>query len=278
MKRPHLTSRGTKRFVNNLTIHEGGIVLSLICRLFGHKWKDGVCNRCNKKKAEYDDKVQAAISGNKEILQTGRTSVDQLEHDLKKAIADEKKSINPKFHRTEKEEELSFNFSQKWASAIQKYEDAIYSETAKVGTLDSIDKNIEQCHKAIDAFEAFRNYCYKKSKGGQIYFDDMWEHCHNSKDPCFSYIQSTKDYLIELTENYDTYKIRFEKESRLDTILLDIISNDNGISQRKLYPLIPEVPQAAIRKAVDGLAKDGKIIKEKKGSSYTLRLAEGEKN
>jgi hypothetical protein len=24
--------------------------------------------------------------------------------------------------------------------------------------------------------------------------------------------------------------------------------------------------------------KDGKIIKEKKGSSYTLRLAEGEKN
>ena len=101
---------------------------------------------------------------------------------------------------------------------------------------------------------------------------------HNSKDPCFSYIQSTKDYLIELTENYDTYKIRFEKESRLDTILLDIISNDNGISQRKLYPLIPEVPQATIRKAVDGLAKDGKIIKEKKGSSYTLRLAEGEKN
>lgn len=86
--------------------------MSLICRLFGHKWKDGVCNRCNKKKAEYDDKVQAAISGNKEILQTGRTSVDQLEHDLKKAIADEKKSINPKFHRTEKEEELSFNFSQ----------------------------------------------------------------------------------------------------------------------------------------------------------------------
>ena len=63
--------------------------MSLICRLFGHKWKDGVCNRCNKKKAEYDDKVQAAISGNKEILQTGRTSVDQLEHDLKKAIADE---------------------------------------------------------------------------------------------------------------------------------------------------------------------------------------------
>jgi polyphosphate kinase len=127
-----------------------------------------------RRKLEYDDKVQAAISGNKEILQTGRTSVDQLEHDLKKAIADEKKSINPKFHGTEKEEELSFNFSQKWSSPIQKYEDAIYSETAKVSTLDSIDKNIEQCHKAIDAFEAFRNYCYKKSKGDQIYFDDIW--------------------------------------------------------------------------------------------------------
>lgn len=79
--------------------------------------------------------------------------------------------------------------------------------------------SIEQCHKAIDAFESFRNYCYKKSKDGQIYFNDMWEHYHNSKDPCFSYIQSTKDYL-------------------------------NCISQRKLYTLIPEVPQATIRKMV----------------------------
>ena len=137
--------------------------------------------------------------------------------------------------------------------------------------MDTVDKNIQQCHRAIDAFESFRNYCYKKSKGGQIYFEDMWEHFHNFKDPCFSYIQRTKDYLQELTENYDAYKVRFEKESQLDTILLDIIRNENGILQRKLYPLIPEVPHANIRKAINELMKAGK----KKGSSYSLWIAEG---
>ncbi|GAB6170746.1 hypothetical protein JCM15765_02240 [Paradesulfitobacterium aromaticivorans] len=252
--------------------------MTLICSLFGHKWRNRTCTRCGKEQTVQSKDIEIKEIETEDILPTGRTFEEQVKHDLQNVIESEKRSINPKFHRTEREEDLSFNFSQKWASAIQKYEDDIYSETAKVGTLNSVDDNIEQCHKAIAAFEAFRNYCYKKSKGGQIYFDDMWEHCHNSKNHCFSYIQSTKDYLNELTENYDAYKVRFEKESQLDKILLDIISNDNGISQRKLYPLIPEVPQASIRKAVDELVKAGKVIKEKKGSSYTLWLAEGEAN
>lgn len=163
--------------------------MSLICSLFGHKQRNGACTRCGKKQAR---QAKDNKSGVEDILPTGRTFEEQKEYDLQNAIAAEKSSVNPKFHRSEKEEDLSFNFSQKWASAIQKYEDAIYNETAKVGTLDTVDKNIEQCQRAIDAFESFRNYCYKKSKGGQIYFEDMWEHCHNSKNPCFSYIQRTK--------------------------------------------------------------------------------------
>lgn len=191
----------------------------LICSLFGHKWKNSACARCGKKQAgQAKDKNSEA----EDILPTGRTFKEQKEYDLQNVSAAEKSSINPKFQRTEKEEDLSFNFSQKWSSAIQKYKDAIYNETAKVGTLEKVDKNIEQCQKAINAFESFRNYCHKKSKGGQIYFDDMWEYCHNSKNPCFNYIQSTKDYLKELTENYELYKVLYEKESQLDSLLLEI--------------------------------------------------------
>ena len=257
------------------------MVLSLVCSILGHKWRDGVCIRCSKKLPVHDikadDKVRV-INEEKtpeEILPTGRTFEVQMEQDFQKVIAEQKSSINPKFHRTEKEEDLSFNFSQKWETAISKYENAIYNEAAKVGTLDTVDENIEQCHITIDAFESFRDYCYKKSKGGKIYFEDMWECCHNSKNPCFSYIQSTKDYLNELTKNYESYKVRFEKESQIDMILLKIINNENGILQRKIYALIPEVPQARIRKAIDELVKLEKLTKEKKGSSYSLWLSEG---
>ncbi|WP_106768822.1 hypothetical protein [Paenibacillus faecalis] len=251
--------------------------MSLMCSLFGHKLKNGICVRCNKKQAGHDEDIHNA-KGINEILPTRKKLEEQIKHDLQKTIESEKHTTNPKFHRTEREEELSFNFSQKWVSIIQKYEDAIYKETEKVGTMNSIDENIEQCYEAIAAYEAFKNYCYRKSRGGQIYFDDMWEHCHNSKNPCFSYIQSTKDYLKELKENYDAYKVRFEKESQLDMMLLDIINNENGILQRKLYKLIPEVPQASIRKVVDELVKIGKVKKEKKGSGYLLCIAKGDTN
>lgn len=118
--------------------------------------------------------------------------------DLQKAIEYEKNSTNPKFHRTELEEELAFNFSYQYKDEIERLENLIVSEANKIKHLKDTTEKIRQCQKAIKTFEAMRTFCYSKGDAGKLYFDDMWEHCHNSKSECFSFIQPIKNILNDL--------------------------------------------------------------------------------
>ena len=53
--------------------------------------------------------------------------------------------------------------------------------------------SVKQVDFRSTMYEDFKKFCYSKGEGGKIFFDDRWEYCHNSKNPCFSYIQSTLD-------------------------------------------------------------------------------------
>lgn len=110
---------------------------------------------------------------------------------LESAKIIEKNSPNPKFHRTEREEDLAFNFSQKYHSEVSQFDDSIYESVSKIKTCQTTEDKIKQCELAISTYERARKFCYSKGKGGKLYFDDMWEHCHNSKNPCFSFIEKT---------------------------------------------------------------------------------------
>lgn len=55
-----------------------------------------------------------------------------------------------------------------------------------------------QCRIAITTYQDAKRFCYEKGERGQLYFDDMWEHCHNSRNFCFSYIQKTVDTMNKL--------------------------------------------------------------------------------
>lgn len=116
---------------------------------------------------------------------------DRQKADLQAAIDYEKASPNPKFHRTEKEEDLSFRFSERNYEKITKLENKIYEAAAAVDGCGTIRQQIKKCDTAIKAYERLKAFCYK-TKGGTIYFQDMWEFCHNSKNPCFSYIDDIK--------------------------------------------------------------------------------------
>jgi hydroxymethylpyrimidine pyrophosphatase-like HAD family hydrolase len=132
--------------------------------------------------------------------ETNKTSVLTKNQTLNlKAIDEENKTLNPKFHRSAHEENLAFKFSQKYSSELSSLEKNIYNEVSKIKLIKSNKEKIDQCQKAIAVYEDAKKFCYKKGKGGELYFNDMWEHCHNSKKECFSYIQNTKDLLIKLT-------------------------------------------------------------------------------
>lgn len=117
---------------------------------------------------------------------------------------------NPKFYRSNHEKELSFNFSIKYEKEIKLYEDSIYNlgitiikikdKWIKNANNDELSEKIELCNKFIDIYNKFHNFCYRKGKGGTIYFQDMWEYCHNSKNPCFSYNSLIMNKKIELEQ------------------------------------------------------------------------------
>lgn len=126
----------------------------------------------------------------------------------------ERGKINIKFYRTAREEELSFNFSQTHSSKLSKLENELFYALQAIGktgpkwiktaSKEEINTKIQACEKAIVLHNKLKTFCIKTSKGGSIYFEDMYEHCHNSKNPDFRYIQSTEDTLKRLQDHLNT--------------------------------------------------------------------------
>lgn len=134
-------------------------------------------------------------------LEDGLTIKEHMQQGYNKIIKDEKNSSNPKFNRTFEEDELSYEFSQEYSQDIDKLEKIIYEGmNFNESDLNEIKQSIYKCNKSIQAYYELKKFCYKH-KGGKIYFQDMWEFCHNSKNDCFEYVEQlydTKKYLQDL--------------------------------------------------------------------------------
>ncbi len=202
---------------------------------------------------------------------------------LKNALEKEKKSNNPKFNRTFEDNELSFKFENTHFNKISDFEDRLYSEEKKIYLIFDIDKRIEQCQKVIKTFNSFKNFCYKKSKGGMIYFQDTWEFMYNSKNDCFSYIDETEAYLENLIKNYDEEKITIEKERNKQVKIakylqehnpeeefLLLLKNKPGILQKDIYKNFDSDIKDIFKPLPRVLEKSGKIIRIKFKNSYQL--------
>lgn len=126
-----------------------------------------------------------------------------IELGRERARESERNSSNPKFHRTEIEKDLSFEFYEQYFDEASKAEATIYDRVqaasgayirwSKTASVEEIKQKIALLDEAITAYDDFKKFCYSKGDGGKIFFDDRWEYCHNSKNPCFSYIQSVLD-------------------------------------------------------------------------------------
>lgn len=177
------------------------------------------------------------------------------------AIEREKQSKNPKFHRTEREEELSFQFGCDHFDEIQKRINS-FEECYELACAETdLNKKIELLEKTIFQFEKAKKWFYR-TKGGTIYFQDEYEHLHNSRNDDFSYISIIEETLKECIEERDCIVPK----------ILDIIESSNGILQKDIYEELPNIPRAKIQYIVSNLANEDKITKEKSGNSYLLTI------
>ena len=76
-----------------------------------------------------------------------------IEMGLQHAIEREKSSNNPKFHRTNKEEELSFQFINNHSTEIQNHIDSFESRYRSACQENQIDKKIELLQQTIELYE-----------------------------------------------------------------------------------------------------------------------------
>ena len=182
-----------------------------------------------------------------------------IELGFQDALKQEANSTNPKFHRTEREEDLAFNFSQKYAVQIKNLERSFESPYREEQKIYNYKDKIILLELALENFDKAKKWCYSKGKGGQLYFDDMWMNLHNSQKECFPYtdiIQERLDFITTLI------KIRQE--------ILDIANQTPGILQKDIYKFFDAEQKSDVVYAIKDLEKDDCILKEKKSNSYSL--------
>lgn len=178
-----------------------------------------------------------------------------------RALEQEQKGNNPKFHRTERENELSFQFSERYYNEISLFEGQLedsYDDALKTGDYQD---SIAKLENTLTTYNKFKRFCYSKGKGGTIYFQDMWEYLHNSKNPCFSYESQVKESLND--------------RKMLCTIMpavIEVISKNDGFLQKDIYTYLPNYERKYIRTVLKDLKASGKINAEKKGNTYVLTM------
>lgn len=160
---------------------------------------------------------------------------------------------NPKFHRAEDEINLKADFSKRNYQLIERYEKRI--------EIGHKNENSYQIKQRIQAFDEFKNYCYNHSQGAKLYFQDMWEHCHNSKNECFSWRE-------KLTEQYQTHK---EKEELLKKIP-EFVQLNPGIIRANLWLHFPDYEKSNVRAVTKDLINNQVIKQEKYKSKNVLYI------
>ncbi|WP_338547776.1 hypothetical protein V1225_05755 [Emergencia sp. JLR.KK010] len=185
---------------------------------------------------------------------------EQQQRDYEAVKEAERMSSNPKFHRTFEEEELSFDFEEKWGSQIHFLESEMQKKYSAAAQAQDYDTAIDLAKEALTLYQTLKTFCYQKGKGGEIYFQDIWEYMHNSDSEVFSY-KDTIDRRIAYWEEMRTLK---------EETLSLIASKRGELLQKDIYSLLPSHSKNNIQKIIRELESDGLIHREKKGSTYLL--------
>lgn len=169
-----------------------------------------------------------------------------------KVIAERKNSKNPKFHRSDHDKKLRNEFSKKNYSIIQDYENRIYIS-------DKADYN--KLKSNLAAYDEFEKFCYANGEGGKIYFQDMWEFCHNSKNDCFSF----KETILKYMQNY-------LDANRAVIDIIEILKINETYLQKDLKNKINYCTPQKIGAIIKEMVNNNIVTREKYKNTYLLKL------
>lgn len=153
-------------------------------------------------------------------------------------------------------------FTQKYDKQITAWEQGFLDMYRVAFQEKDLTKRIMILEEAARVFINTRDFFCRKSKGGEIYFRDMWERMHNSQNPCFSYLDLINEAIAE---------VKRERDIIIPNIL-ETIRNNDGILQKDIYNMLPHISKEEIQNFLRRFEYDSVIIRIKKGNSYELHI------
>lgn len=194
---------------------------------------------------------------------------------FEKDILNEDNMFDKDLEHLTKDGELPFGwFSshpdvEKWdnglAPLINRYNNLLKSD-------GFVDEKIESIKTVITYLEEYKKYCYSKNECYIFYYAKQYEHCHNSWKTDFALISNYQEWLKELEDNYDSYKLRETLIKTLPDDLYLFLKGNNGILQKNIYKSFDTVIKNDIQNLLYQWQKEGKINREKQGNSYIINI------
>lgn len=158
------------------------------------------------------------------------------------------------FRRSDAEQELIFRFTQRYGTQS-------YTLTSKFENLASaayktsdLDEKITLLTAALKQYQAAKVWHYKISKGGMMWFQDMWENGHQWAELEASTLEETlreRDYIRPY-------------------ILEKAVE---GFIQKSIYTELPDAGKSEVQRVLRNMEKEGKIVRIKKSGSYWVTAA-----
>ena len=154
-----------------------------------------------------------------------------------------------------------YNFEMNNKALIKKHTDTFEKPKQKAKDEKDLNKKIKLLENAISEFEKEKEWFYK-TEAGKDYFQLQYENLHNSKRPCFEWLDPEREELEKCKLNRDVVIPQ----------ILKLASAPEGILQKDIYVQIPEASKSEVQNMVRYLEENDKISRAKKSGTYLITL------
>ena len=158
---------------------------------------------------------------------------------------------------------------------VKPLEDIMVSFAVSSKDIKGVGNRIEILKALVESYYDLKSKCISLGPDYQDYFSKMWEHCHNSQNPDFSYIEQYEKELHELQENREELEaqeaLHTKAAERLEERVLAVLKESPTILQTDLYRHFDPIVQKDIQSILFFMAKNGVITRKKSGKTYEIQ-------
>lgn len=159
-------------------------------------------------------------------------------------------------------------------SEIKPLEDVMIGFAVALKERHTVENEIELLSAIIESFYSLKSKCVSLGPEYLNYFSQMWEHCQNSQNQDYSYIERFEERLVFLQKEKNVLLAKEELKTKemvnLDQRIIEILKSEKEILQTDIYKYFDPVVQSEISSILYFMAKNGEIHRTKSGRTYLI--------